>query len=91
MPAKNIRTREKRRPGASQEEVDVPVLVHVPRAAHGVAELVAGGRLIIALNFRSERVTLDLAGDVVLSTRLNRNGIADELELGPDEGVIVRV
>ncbi|MDJ0960940.1 MAG: alpha-amylase family glycosyl hydrolase [Acidimicrobiia bacterium] len=48
-------------------------------------------RLVIALNFRSESVTVDLSGDVVLSTTLDRVGAVDELVLGPDEGVIIRV
>jgi alpha-glucosidase len=56
---------------------------------------VAGRRLVIALNLRdaAARVQIGVAGKVLLSTRLDGEGAATgpELELRPDEGVVIDV
>jgi alpha-glucosidase len=48
-------------------------------------------RLVIALNFTAAPVTVDLSGDVILSTMLDRTGQTAALTLRPDEGVVLRV
>jgi alpha-glucosidase len=47
-------------------------------------------RIVVALNFLAEPATIDLSGEIVLSTRLDRSGPVDGLEIEADEGVIVR-
>jgi glycosidase len=47
-------------------------------------------RLVVALNFSAEPMTVDLSGDIVFSTTLDRNGHADGLTIEANQGLIVR-
>lgn len=51
----------------------------------------AGGRrLAIAINFGAETRHVDISGDVLLSTMLDREGFERHIDLRPHEGVIVQ-
>ncbi len=46
--------------------------------------------VMVALNFREDPVEFPVAGDVVLSTHLDRDGFERVVELRPKEGVVLR-
>lgn len=56
----------------------------------GVFAYVRGGKYTVALNFTNEAKRLELSGEVVISTQLDREGHEDTITLRPNEGVIVR-
>lgn len=56
----------------------------------GVFAYVRGGNYTVALNFTNEPKQLELGGEVVISTHLDREGYEDKISLRPNEGVIVR-
>ncbi len=49
-----------------------------------------GGKYIVALNFSDLSQSLDLSGEIVLSTYLDREGGVEKLDLRPNEGVVLR-
>jgi len=50
-----------------------------------------GERLAVAINFELENRPLDLSGEVLLSTGMDRAGYVEHLELRPNEGIILRL
>jgi alpha-glucosidase len=56
----------------------------------GVFAYARGGKYTIALNFTGETKRVEMGGEVVISTHLDREGYEDNVELRPYEGVILR-
>jgi alpha-glucosidase len=56
----------------------------------GVFAYVRGDRYTVALNFTNETKRLDFGGEIVISTHLDREGYVENVELRPNEGVILR-
>ncbi|MDX2005195.1 MAG: alpha-amylase family glycosyl hydrolase [Meiothermus sp.] len=76
---------------------EVPDLLEGPyqtyKAPGGVFAYLRGGSTLVALNFTDQPKTVGVpAGDVLLSTHLERYGtVSDRLELRPNEGIILRL
>lgn len=59
-------------------------------APDGVFAYVRAGKYTVVLNFLDSSRSLNLAGEIILSTELDRGGRVDILDLRPHEGVILR-
>jgi alpha-glucosidase len=63
------------------------------KAPDGVFAYLRGSEVLVALNFSDQPKTLSLpGGEILLSTHLDRyGGVTGQLELRPNEGVVVRL
>jgi alpha-glucosidase len=59
-------------------------------APEGVFAFGRGGKYVVALNFTDSPRSLEVGGEIVISTELDRSGAVASLELRPHEGVILR-